>query len=35
MLSSTGLIGRLSLADSADKGMLSIVPRPDLKNLVV
>jgi dCTP deaminase len=33
MLSSTGLIGRLSLADNADKGMLSIVPRPDFKNL--
>jgi dCTP deaminase len=33
MLSSTGLIGRLSLADDADKGMLSIVPRPDMKKL--
>jgi dCTP deaminase len=33
MLSSTGLIGRLSLAASADRGMLSIVPRPDLKKL--
>lgn len=33
MLSSTGLIGRLSLADKAEKGMLSIVPRPDLTKL--
>jgi dCTP deaminase len=33
MLSNTGLIGRLSLADSADKGMLSIVPRPNLMKL--
>lgn len=33
MLSSTGIIGRLLLADNADKGMLSIVPRPDVKKL--
>ncbi|MEN3147902.1 dCTP deaminase [Neorhizobium sp. IRAMC:178] len=33
MLSSTGLSARLNLAATADAGMLSIVPAPDLKRL--
>jgi dCTP deaminase len=33
MLSTTGLIARLNLAASADAGMLSIVPSPDLEKL--
>lgn len=33
MLSTTGLIGRLNLAASAEAGMLSIVPRPNLAQL--
>jgi dCTP deaminase len=33
MLSTTGLIGRLNLAASAEVGMLSIVPTPDLGQL--
>jgi dCTP deaminase len=33
MLSSTGLIGRLSLSEKAERGMLSIVPRPDSSEL--
>ena len=35
MLSTTGLIGRLNLAASAEVGMLSIVPAPDLVQLAV
>jgi dCTP deaminase len=33
MLSATGLISRLNLAEKADNGMLSIVPQPNLEEI--